>query len=167
MKYENYGTYCWKVINKVNVSKKKVKSQGKKYDCTHGKVLSLEILMWNIKGLALMVKKLLGRLTFRTELQNDRLVKNNMPVNLRSRGQKKTCKEYIESVYIYYVCVWGNKIPFTDWLNRVLRRISSISCWRFWKRNWHQLSRYLTLWRCLSLKLAIIGSICFSQTYLV
>ena len=50
------------------------KSRGK-HDSTHGKVLSLEILMWNIEALALMVEKLLGRLMFRTELQNDRLIK--------------------------------------------------------------------------------------------
>ena len=82
MKYEIYGTHCGKVINKFKVFKKKVKSQGKKYDSTHGKVLSLEILMWNIKALALMVERLLGRLTFRAELQNDRLVNNNMPANV-------------------------------------------------------------------------------------
>ena len=52
--------------------------------------------MWNIKGLALTVQKLLRRLKFQrggpndrmTELQNDRQDKNNMPPDLRSRGHK-------------------------------------------------------------------------------
>ena len=47
--------------------------------------------MCNIKALALTVQKLLARLKFQRESQNDRQDKNNMPPppNLRSRGIKK------------------------------------------------------------------------------
>ena len=51
------------------------------YIGTHWKVLSQGILMchWHMKALALLVKKLLTRLKFQTEMQNDRWVKNKMP----------------------------------------------------------------------------------------
>ena len=39
----------------------------------HGKVLPQGILMWNIKALALTVQKLLARLKFQREGQNDRI----------------------------------------------------------------------------------------------
>ena len=52
------------------------------------KILSQGIFMWNIKALALTVQKLLARLKFQREWQNDRQDKNNMPPDFLSRGHK-------------------------------------------------------------------------------
>ena len=54
--------------------------------------------MWNIKALAFTVQKLLARLKFQREWQNDRMMewrndrqdKNNMPPDLQSRGALKS-----------------------------------------------------------------------------
>ena len=57
---ESSSTHCSNVISKVDVSKKWVKLQGQGYRVknhgTHRKVLSQEILMWNIKAVALTVQ---------------------------------------------------------------------------------------------------------------
>ena len=62
-------------MSKVKVFKKLVKLQGQshrvKNNGNHGKVLSQEIFMWNIKALALTVQKLLARLKFQRGGQND------------------------------------------------------------------------------------------------
>ena len=72
-----------KVISKVKVFQKWVKLQGQghrvKHNGTLGKVLSQEILMWNIKALALTVQKLLARLKFS---------KNGSNYKVRSQGKK-------------------------------------------------------------------------------
>ena len=44
------------------------------------RVLSQRILIWNIEVLALTVKKLLERLKFQKELQNEKQDKNNIPL---------------------------------------------------------------------------------------
>ena len=44
------------------------------------RVLSQGKLMWNIEVLALTVKKLLERLKFQKELQNEKQDKNNIPL---------------------------------------------------------------------------------------
>ena len=66
MKYQYSSAHWSKVICKVEVFKKLVKLQGQghkvKINSTHKKVLSQEILMWNIKALALTVQKVLARL---------------------------------------------------------------------------------------------------------
>ena len=56
------------------------RSNGKKNNGTHVKVLSQRIFMWNIKALALTVQKLLARLVFKKwfKLQGQgHRVKNN------------------------------------------------------------------------------------------
>ena len=77
MKYQRSSTQCSKDISKVNVFKRLVKLQGQghrdKNVGTYEKVLQLGILMWNINALAFTVQKLLARLTFQTDLQNDRM----------------------------------------------------------------------------------------------
>ena len=58
--------------------KKKVKLQGQSHRVknvgTQEKVLPLGILMSNIKALDFTVKKLLARLKFQTDLQNERMM---------------------------------------------------------------------------------------------
>ena len=49
------------------------RSQGKKNNGTHGKVLSQGIFMWNIKALEHTVSKLLARLKFQRGGQKDRM----------------------------------------------------------------------------------------------
>ena len=82
VKYQSSTTHCSKVISKVKVFQKWVKLKGQghrlKNNGTHGKVLSQEIFMWNIKALALSVQKLLVRLKFQRGGQNDRQDKNNV-----------------------------------------------------------------------------------------
>ena len=92
VKYQSSSTHYSKVISKDKVFIKWVKSQGQghgvKIMLPTNKVLSQEILMWNIKALAFTVQKLLARLKFQREWQNYRQDKNNMPPDLRSRGHK-------------------------------------------------------------------------------
>ena len=75
LKYQSSSNHCSKIISKVKVFKEWIKLQGQghrvKNNGTHGKVLSQGILMWNIKALAFTVQKLLARLKFRREWQND------------------------------------------------------------------------------------------------
>ena len=67
--------------------------------------------MWNIKALALTGPKLLARLKFQTEWQNDRQDKNNMPPDLRSRGHKNN---YILWMYVYALGVDFFDIQYFD-----------------------------------------------------
>ena len=92
VKYQRSSTHCSKVNSKIKVfkngSNSKVKVTGKKNNGTHRKVLSQGIFMWNIKAQALTVQKVWARLKFQREWQNDRQDKNNMPLDLWSRGNK-------------------------------------------------------------------------------
>ena len=79
-------------------------SPGKMFDA-HRKVFSLEILMRNIKALALTVQSLLRRLKFRTELQNDRQDKNNIHLIIcqkliRLPSQNESGNKIVESCII-------------------------------------------------------------------
>ena len=68
MKYQSSGTHYSNVINKVKVFKKQARLQGHGYKVKnvgfHWKFLLLEILMWNIKALALTVQNSLARSIF-------------------------------------------------------------------------------------------------------
>ena len=77
MEYQGFSSHCWTVISNVKVFKKygKLQDQAVKNVGTQGKDLSLRKYMCNMEALALTVQKLLKKLQFQTELQND---KNNI-----------------------------------------------------------------------------------------
>ena len=78
----------FKDISKVNVFKRLVKLQGQghrdKNVGTYEKVWQIGILLWNINALAFTVQKLLARLTFQTDLQNDRMSDRTKTIWFRS-----------------------------------------------------------------------------------
>ena len=98
MKYQSSSTHCSKVIGKVKAFKKGVNLPGQglkvKNIGTHGKVLSQEIFMLNIKALALTVQ-VIGKVKFFkkwVKLQSQgHKVKNNVPKE-RSYHRKYSCE---------------------------------------------------------------------------
>ena len=108
VKYQSSSTLSSKVISKVNVFKKWVKLQGQghrvKNNGTHGKVLSQGILMWNIKALAFTVQKLLARLKFQREWQNDRQLgqKQYAPRSLISVTELQL---HVMFIYVYLIII--------------------------------------------------------------
>ena len=60
-------------IPKIMANSKDAQGHKDKYLDTSRNILSQEILMWNIKALALTFQKLLARLKFQSGGQNDRL----------------------------------------------------------------------------------------------
>ena len=122
------------------------RSQGKKNNGTHRKVISQGILMWNIKALALTVQKLLhvARVKYQKGGQNDRMTDRRKTIcpPILDRGHKKynsITKTVLLYVYVYAVA-W-------DWIynHHDPSRMSS---------RLHSLIKYTTLSKNIKIKIA-------------
>ena len=92
LKCQSSSTHCSKDISNVNVFKKMGQTQRSRSQCQKKWYPLKGLITKNthviyIKALALTVQKLLAKR--RTEWQNDKQDKNNMPPDLQSRGHKK------------------------------------------------------------------------------
>ena len=91
VKYQCSSTHCSRVISNVKVFKKWVKLQGQghrvKNNGTQEKNTHVKYQSSSSHCSKVISKVKVSRM--RTELQNDRQDKNNMPPDLRSRGHKK------------------------------------------------------------------------------
>ena len=73
-----------------------------KNNSTHGKALAQGIPLWNIKALTFVVQKLITRLKFHREWQNDRQDKISIPPDLQFRGHKNVIRKVTDQTKSVY-----------------------------------------------------------------